>query len=93
MAFGVHKLHLQLRKELADFWNVKETIIYSTGWLAAYGVIRGLIREYDHIVIDKLAHNSLQEGAKNSTKNIYFVEHLNNKAYEEKIKVVREKRS
>jgi len=35
---------MQLKEELADFWGVKHTILYSAGWLAGYGVVKGLIR-------------------------------------------------
>lgn len=91
LAFGVHKYYTQLREELADHWNVKGVIIYSTGWLAAYGVIKGLIRENDHVILDNLAHNCLREGASNSTRNIHMVEHLNNKAMIEKMRKLREK--
>jgi glycine C-acetyltransferase len=91
LAFGVHKYYTQLREELAEHWNVKGVIIYSTGWLAAYGVIKGLIRENDHVILDSLAHNCLREGSSNSTKNIHMVEHLNNKAMIEKMRKLREK--
>ena len=91
LAFGVHKYYTQLRHELAEHWNVKGVIIYSTGWLAAYGVIKGLIREHDHVIMDGLAHNCLREGASNSTKNIHMVEHLSNKSMIEKMRQIREK--
>ena len=41
-----------------------------------YGGIRGLLGPKDHVVIDMLAHNCLQEGAKSATKNIRFNRHL-----------------
>lgn len=89
LAFGVHKYYTQLREELAAHWNVKGVIIYSTGWLAAYGAIKGLIREHDHVIMDSLAHNCLREGASNSTRNIHMVEHLNNKAMIDKMMEIR----
>lgn len=92
LAFGVHKYYTQLKQELADHWNVKDVIIYSTGWLAAYGVIKGLIREQDHVILDNLAHNCIREGASNSTQNIHMVEHLNTKAMIEKVRTIREER-
>jgi len=92
LAFGVHKYYTQLRLELANHWDVKGVIIYSTGWLAAYGVIKGLIREHDHVILDNLAHNCLREGASNSTKNIHMVDHLSNQAMIQKMKEIREKR-
>jgi glycine C-acetyltransferase len=29
---------------LKDYWEMKEVILYSAGWLAGYGVVKGLIR-------------------------------------------------
>jgi len=51
---------MQLKDELAEFWGVNSLLIYSAGWLAGFGVIKGLIREHDHIIMDRLSHNCLQ---------------------------------
>jgi glycine C-acetyltransferase len=51
-------------------------LIYSAGWLAGFGVIKGLLKDYDHIIMDQLSHNCLQEGANAATKNIYKFAHL-----------------
>ena len=53
-----------------------EAVLFPTGWAAGYGVIRGLVRSADHIVIDALAHVCLQEGANAATRNIYTHRHL-----------------
>jgi glycine C-acetyltransferase len=54
----------------------KGLMIYSAGWLAGYGVITGLVKEYDHIIMDQLSHNCLVEGARAATKNITRFDHL-----------------
>lgn len=77
LAFGATKYFMQLKDELTEFWGVNSLLIYSAGWLAGFGVIKGLIREHDHIIMDRLSHNCLQEGANASTKNIHKFEHLN----------------
>ncbi len=41
--------------------------------------------------MDELAHNCLIEGSKASTKNIYKVKHIDNKAMEDKISEIRKK--
>jgi glycine C-acetyltransferase len=56
---------------------MEHTVLYPTGWAAGYGVIRGLIRPDDHVVIDGLAHNCLQDGAIAATRNIHLHGHLN----------------
>jgi glycine C-acetyltransferase len=56
---------------------MQHTVLYPTGWAAGYGVIRGLVRPDDHVVIDGLAHNCLHDGAIAATKNIHLHGHLN----------------
>jgi 7-keto-8-aminopelargonate synthetase-like enzyme len=58
--------------------------------MAGFGVIKCLVKENDHIVLDQLAHNCLWEGARAATKNCYRVKHLCNKAMEEKISELRQ---
>lgn len=65
-----------LERKIADFLQMEEALLYPTGWGAGYGVIRGLVRSSDHIVMDALAHTCLQEGANAATRNIYQFRHL-----------------
>ena len=64
-----------LERKIADFLDTPEAILFPTGWAAGYGVIKGLVRSTDHIVMDALAHTCLQEGAAAATKNIYLFRH------------------
>jgi glycine C-acetyltransferase len=64
-----------LERKIADFLGMAEAILFPTGWAAGYGVIKGLVRSADHIVMDALAHTCLQEGAAAATKNIYLFRH------------------
>jgi glycine C-acetyltransferase len=45
--------------------------------MAGFGVIKGLVRPNDFIIMDHLSHNCLQEGANAATKNIKKFQHLN----------------
>ena len=65
-----------LEAELGDWLQTPHVALFPTGWAAGYGVCRGLIRPNDHIVIDVLAHNCLQEGANAATKNVHLYRHL-----------------
>ncbi|HEV2533543.1 aminotransferase class I/II-fold pyridoxal phosphate-dependent enzyme [Phenylobacterium sp.] len=64
-----------LERKIAEFCGMPEAILFPTGWAAGYGVIKGLVRSGDHIVMDALAHTCLQEGANAATKNIYLFRH------------------
>jgi glycine C-acetyltransferase len=64
-----------LERKIAEFCGMPEAILFPTGWGAGYGVIKGLVRGTDHIVMDALAHTCLQEGANAATRNIYLFRH------------------
>jgi 7-keto-8-aminopelargonate synthetase-like enzyme len=76
---GNTKYSLDLEEALADFLEYTHTTLFPTGWAAGYGVIKGLIRPNDHIILDGLAHACLQEGAQAATPNVHVCTHLNNK--------------
>jgi glycine C-acetyltransferase len=57
---------------------MEEVVLYPTGWAAGFGVIKGLVRSADHVVMDMLSHSCLQEGAHAATTNIHLFRHLDN---------------
>jgi glycine C-acetyltransferase len=67
-----------LERKIADFLKMEEIVLYPTGWAAGFGVIKGLVRSADHVVMDMLSHSCLQEGANAATKNIHLFRHLDN---------------
>ena len=69
---------LALERELGEFLELEHVLLYPTGYAAGAGVIRGLVRSADHVVIDALAHACLQDGAAAATKNVYPNRHLDN---------------
>jgi glycine C-acetyltransferase len=74
---GNTRYSLELQRTISQFLEMEHTVLYPTGWAAGYGVIRGLIRSDDHVVIDGLAHNCLHDGAIAATRNIHLHGHLN----------------
>ncbi len=68
---------LVLERRLADMLGCAEAILFPTGWAAGFGVIKGIVRSSDYIVMDALAHACLQTGAAAATKNVVLFRHLN----------------
>lgn len=66
-----------LERRLADFLKMEEALLFPTGWAAGFGVIKGLVRTHDYIVMDALAHACLQTGAQAATANVVPFRHLN----------------
>ena len=67
-----------LERKIAEFVGMEHVVLYPTGWAAGFGVVKGLVRSADHIVMDMLAHSCLQEGAHAATNNIHLFRHLDN---------------
>lgn len=84
--FGVHsagsaavmgntRYSLALEHVIADMLHMEHVILYPTGWGAGYGVITGLVRSADHVVMDALSHSCLQAGAAAATQNVRRFRH------------------
>jgi glycine C-acetyltransferase len=67
-----------LERKIAEFLKMDHVVLYPTGWAAGFGVIKGLVRSADHVVMDMLSHSCLQEGASAATNNIHLFRHLDN---------------
>jgi 7-keto-8-aminopelargonate synthetase-like enzyme len=65
-----------LERKISEFLQMEHAVLYPTGYAAGAGVIKGLVRSNDHIVIDALAHACLQDGAAAATKNVHLFRHL-----------------
>lgn len=88
---GNTNLSVVLERRIANFLQMEEAILYPTGWAAGYGIIKGLVRSSDHIVMDTLSHVCLQEGANAATRNIYQFRHLDIEHCREKLASIRAK--
>jgi 7-keto-8-aminopelargonate synthetase-like enzyme len=78
-----------LERKIAEFLHMNEVALFPTGWAAGYGVIKGLVRSSDHIVMDNLSHTCLQEGAMAATRNISMFRHLQVDECREKLRAIR----
>jgi glycine C-acetyltransferase len=86
---GNTSLSIALEQKIADFLHYDHVALFPTGWAAGFGVIKGLVRPNDHIVMDALSHACLQEGAQAATRNIHLFRHNLVEAAREKLKKIR----
>lgn len=61
---GTLDLHERLEAELAEFFGKEACVVFSTGYQANLGAISGLVGRGDVVVLDKLDHASIVDGAK-----------------------------
>ncbi len=61
---GTESPHTRLEKEIAAFKGAESSLLFSSGYAAAVGAITSLVGPGDVIILDKLAHACLIDGAK-----------------------------
>ncbi len=61
---GTLELHERLERELADWVGKPAALVFSTGMQANFGTISALVGRSDVVVLDKLDHASIVDGAR-----------------------------
>ena len=80
-----------LERRLAQFLKMEDAVLFPTGWAAGFGVIKGLVRSHDYIVMDALAHSCLQVGAQAATRNVVLFRHNNLEHCRERLATIRQR--
>jgi 8-amino-7-oxononanoate synthase len=60
---GTLRLHERLENRLAEFVGKEKAVIFTTGYQTSLGILTALASNADLIVLDRLAHASLFDGA------------------------------
>ncbi len=60
---GTLDIHLKLEKKLAQFVGKEDALVFSTGYQTNLGTISALLKRGDFVIMDKLNHASLFDGA------------------------------
>lgn len=72
---GTFPITGELEAKLADFKRAEEACVFATGYSANVGVISSVCTRHDLIVLDRLAHASMVDGAKLSGAQIKVFRH------------------
>ncbi len=75
MANGSYVAHRLLEKDLADFYQCTNAMVFSTGYAANLGVLTALLGKDDAVLLDSDAHASLYDGCNMSNADIYRFKH------------------
>ena len=74
---GSQTLHMKLEQELATFKGTESALLFSSGYSAALGTLCSLAGPGDTIILDKLVHACIIDGAKLSGATIRVFPHNN----------------
>jgi 8-amino-7-oxononanoate synthase len=75
MANGTYSDHVQLEQELADFFECKYGMVFSTGYIANLAMLSALTGPGDILLIDADSHASIYDGCRLSGAEIIRFRH------------------
>jgi len=92
LIIGHSEQHHALEEELAEFLGVERALLFSTGYMANYGVLTCLPDKNDLIIQDKLNHASLIDGGMASSAKMLRYAHADLESFERQMKQPAESR-
>ncbi len=72
---GTLSPHMRLEERLAEFKRTEAALTFSSGYAAAVGTLGALLRKDDVVILDKLGHASLIDGARMSGAHVRIFPH------------------
>jgi 8-amino-7-oxononanoate synthase len=69
-------LHRELERRIARFKGTQDCVLFSTGYQAGIGVVTSLAGAGDAVILDKLSHACLVDGARASGARVRTYAHL-----------------
>jgi 8-amino-7-oxononanoate synthase len=72
---GTLSPHVRLEEKLAEFKRTEAALVFSSGYATALGTLGALCQKDDVIILDKLSHASLIDGARLSGAHIRVFPH------------------
>jgi 8-amino-7-oxononanoate synthase len=86
MANGTYSDHVQLEQELADFYECKYGMVFSTGYIANLAMLSALTGPGDILLIDADSHASIYDGCRLSGAEIIRFRHNDPDNLEKRLK-------
>lgn len=88
---GTHPLHEELESRVATLKHTEQALTFTAGYTVSVGVIPALVGPQDTVILDKLCHASLIDGARLSGAVIRVFPHNNVERLEHLLKQIRVK--
>ena len=86
MMSGTTQMHLAFEEELADFAQKEAAIVFNYGYMGVTGTIDSLVGPEDTVIIDKLSHACIVDGAQGSKGRLLVFRHNNMDSLETALK-------
>lgn len=84
---GTLDIHIQCEEKIAEFIGKEAVLLYSTGFQANQGVISTLVGRDEYVLLDKLDHASIIEGARLSFGQMFRFKHNDMNSLQRKLRM------
>ncbi|WP_425392894.1 aminotransferase class I/II-fold pyridoxal phosphate-dependent enzyme [Ekhidna sp.] len=82
---GTTDMHEELEHRLAKFLNKEEALVFSTGFQVNLGVLPSIAKQGDALLLDRMNHASIYEGAKLSDASTIIFRHNDMQSLEKRL--------
>jgi len=89
---GTTDLHVKFAKQLAEFKQKEDCLLFSSGYGGNVGAIQGMMRKGDVVIMDEKGHKSLIDGVVLSGAKLQMFEHNNVEDLAAKLEAAKGKR-
>lgn len=72
---GTFDIHIEFARQMAEFKQKEDCLLYSSGLGGNLGAMQGLLRKGDVLILDEKCHKSLVDGGTLSGAKMLFFEH------------------
>jgi 8-amino-7-oxononanoate synthase len=86
LASGTYPDHAALERELADFYDARSAMVFTTGYQANVGIISALADRNSILLLDAQSHASIYDGATLSSATTYRFKHNDPADLDKKLK-------
>ncbi|MFM8655849.1 MAG: aminotransferase class I/II-fold pyridoxal phosphate-dependent enzyme, partial [Chthoniobacterales bacterium] len=88
---GTQQPHAQLEEKLATFKETEAALVFGSGYASSVGALQALVTKDDVVLLDKLSHACLVDGARLSRANLRPFHHNDTEHLEHHLRWAREK--
>ena len=88
---GNTEMAYDLERKIASLFGRQDAFLLPTGWAAGFAAVAGVVRPGDHVLMDELSQQCLQQGAFASTTQVSVFRHLDNDHLESQLADLRAK--
>lgn len=86
---GLTSLAIKLQDRLAEYLCMDHAVVFQNGGSGLYAVVRTLVQDGDHIILDAHSPSALREIATGATRKVHLARHLSCEAVLERLERIR----